>query len=84
MFWSGDRVPEGAALEGLPRGGYCYIPQGGYELLESDVYKAHRTGLCGGVWGRPMSSSGRLSAEMMMMMTLRGRHPQPISPHYGP
>ena len=32
--------------------------------------KTHGTGQCGDTWGRPMSSSGRLSAVMMMMMIL--------------
>jgi hypothetical protein len=27
-----------------------------------------RTGHCGTLWGRPTSSSGRLSADMMMMI----------------
>ncbi|KAJ8733714.1 hypothetical protein PYW07_014265 [Mythimna separata] len=38
---------------------------------ESDGCETRRTGRCGGTWGRSMSSSGRLSAEMMMMMYVK-------------
>ncbi|KAJ8735120.1 hypothetical protein PYW08_014370 [Mythimna loreyi] len=63
-FWSGDRVPEDVVLVGLPQGG----PTTWSRLLEFDGCETHGTGRCGDVWGRPMSSSGRLSAELMMMI----------------
>ncbi|KAJ8706628.1 hypothetical protein PYW07_012706 [Mythimna separata] len=39
-------------------------------VRESDGCETHRTGRCGTAWERPMSSSGRLSAEMIMMMMM--------------
>ncbi|KAJ8728126.1 hypothetical protein PYW08_016511 [Mythimna loreyi] len=76
-FWSGDRVPEDVVLVGLPQGG----PTTWSRLLEYDGCETHGTGRCGDVWGRPMSSSGRLSAELMMMMTFLQKSTLQILPY---
>ena len=39
-----------------------------FRLRGSVGCETHGTGQCGDTWGRPMSSSGRLSAEMMMIL----------------
>jgi hypothetical protein len=58
----GNRVPADAALVGPPQGG----PTIWWRSREVAGWGQHRTDRRGELWGRPMSSSGRLMAEMMM------------------
>jgi hypothetical protein len=57
-------VPEDAAFGRPPQGG----PMTWSGSRETAGCGQRRTGRYGDLWGRPMSSSGRLSADMMMTM----------------
>jgi hypothetical protein len=65
--WGGKvlkwRVPRDVALVGPPQGGPTF-----WRSREATGWGQRRTDRRGELWGRPMSSSGRLSAEVMMMM----------------
>jgi hypothetical protein len=64
---NGDRVPGDAALVGPPQSG----PTIWWMSREAAGWGQHKTDRRGELWGRPMSSSGRLSAEMMSMSLVR-------------
>jgi hypothetical protein len=61
---NGDRVPGDAALVGRSQGG----PTIWWRSREDAGWGQHGTDRRGELWERPMSSSGRLSAQMMMMI----------------
>jgi hypothetical protein len=66
---NGDRVPGDAALVS-PHKVDRRFGSGRGEPLDKGQ---HRTDRRRELWGRPMSSSGRLSAEMMIMMIFKIR-----------
>jgi hypothetical protein len=66
---NGDRVPGDAVLVGPPQGG----PPIWWRSREAAGWGQHKTNRREELWERPMSSSGRLSAEMMMMTKMKGK-----------